>query len=479
MLCFVVLASFLELLPHATGQERYFVATPSTIYPGVDHNIFVSVYNVGQDRIPVTISVELENGFLLNEPLVISVGNGAVSRGVIRVPLSVISEKAVTPQYVVVRVRSSHSQLSFDQRKRVVLSLQTLKVFIQTDKPIYVRDDKVNIRIVVVNSLLKPSDTSKAIIEIKNPDNVVADRFELKKFSKSTITRRTIDLGPRPIEGQWTIRATYGINEALSSEYHFEVRDYVLPRFDVTIVPPLHVTSNDENINVTVKAKYTYGKGVQGLLTLRLGVLEDDASNVTEFLNRQYTISADENGVKKISLQNRGYGIFPLNKRLWIYASVVERASGIKQTAKNTFVTFSSSRYRIQCDPVNRHYHPDLPVQGTVRVSHQAGHPAEEVGLEFTMSGTTQQRVTNSKGDAFYNFPAISSSSRLTINVRVLTEMVSVSCQLEPFSSPCPSTSSILIVSPSHLQEDFVEIKATDANFKILKHPANTRRVKY
>jgi hypothetical protein len=328
-----------------------------------------------------------------------------------------------------------------------------------------------------VNSLLKPSDTSKAIIEIKNPDNVVADRFELKKFSKSTITRRTIDLGPRPIEGQWTIRATYGINEALSSEYHFEVRDYVLPRFDVTIVPPLHVTSNDENINVTVKAKYTYGKGVQGLLTLRLGVLEDDASNVTEFLNRQYTISADENGVKKISLQNRGYGIFPLNKRLWIYASVVERASGIKQTAKNTFVTFSSSRYRIQCDPVNRHYHPDLPVQGTVRVSHQAGHPAEEVGLEFTMSGTTQQRVTNSKGDAFYNFPAISSSSRLTINVRVLTEMVSVSCQLEPFSSPCPSTSSILIVSPSHLQEDFVEIKATDANFKILKHPANTRRI--
>ena len=71
--------------------------------------------------------------------------------------------------------------------------------------------------------------------------------------------------------------------------------------------------------------------------------------------------------MKKLSVINRGYGQFPLDKKLWIYASVLEGASGIRQSTKDTSVTFSSSRYRIECDMINNHYQPGLPITGSVR----------------------------------------------------------------------------------------------------------------
>jgi uncharacterized protein YfaS (alpha-2-macroglobulin family) len=79
----------------------------------------------------------------------------------------------------------------------------------------------------------------------------------------------------------------------ITSEFHFEVLDYVLPRFDVVIIPPKHVTQGDKKIEFTVKAKYTYGKGVQGVLTVRLGILQDGSGNVTEFFQNKFAISPD------------------------------------------------------------------------------------------------------------------------------------------------------------------------------------------
>lgn len=108
---------------------------------------------------------------------------GGAVESVIRVPEDSISSLETTPQYVFVRAAASHSQLSFNTRKRVELSLKTLSVFVQTDKPIYLREDKgnyestnsivtdlhpvlatVHLRIVVVNCLLMPNDTSKVLI---------------------------------------------------------------------------------------------------------------------------------------------------------------------------------------------------------------------------------------------------------------------------------------------------------------------------
>ena len=105
---------------------------------------------------------------------------GRAREGIIHVPERAISSLDRLPQYVYVRAVADHSDLTFDKIKRVELSLKTLSVFVQTDKPIYVPDDdgiisygnqtvchykyaifnSVHIRIIVVNSFLVPNDTS-------------------------------------------------------------------------------------------------------------------------------------------------------------------------------------------------------------------------------------------------------------------------------------------------------------------------------
>lgn len=48
----------------------------------------------------------------------------------------------------------------------------------------------------------------------------------------------------------------------------FEVAEYVLPKFDVTIDTPKHQTYKDEKIRAVIRSKYTYGKPVKGEATI-------------------------------------------------------------------------------------------------------------------------------------------------------------------------------------------------------------------
>jgi hypothetical protein len=145
MISSTVVLIFFTLLAHVTSQ-RYLVVTPSSIQPGQDHKVFISVYNVEGSNVPVTIFVELANGVQLFKTPIISVSQGSASQSIIRVPVSVLTALNSLPDYVFVRAVSNHPILTFDSRKRVMLSWKTLSVFVQTDKPIYVRDDKGNLK---------------------------------------------------------------------------------------------------------------------------------------------------------------------------------------------------------------------------------------------------------------------------------------------------------------------------------------------
>lgn len=54
----------------------------------------------------------------------------------------------------------------------------------------------------------------------------------------------------------------------------FEVAEYVLPKFEVTVESPDHFCLDDENVQIVVRAKYTHGKPLKG--TAVISVLEED-----------------------------------------------------------------------------------------------------------------------------------------------------------------------------------------------------------
>lgn len=50
----------------------------------------------------------------------------------------------------------------------------------------------------------------------------------------------------------------------------FEVAEYVLPKFEVTVTAPKDSTYSDKTLRINVKALYTYGKNVKGVVVVAI-----------------------------------------------------------------------------------------------------------------------------------------------------------------------------------------------------------------
>ncbi|XP_071986598.1 alpha-2-macroglobulin-like protein 1 [Engystomops pustulosus] len=75
----------------------------------------------------------------------------------------------------------------------------------------------------------------------------------------------SFNLTSDPMLGNYTINVENGL--ALKT---FEVKEIVFPRFEVTIEEPSSINTLDPTIPLKVCAKYTYGKGVQGTMVVKL-----------------------------------------------------------------------------------------------------------------------------------------------------------------------------------------------------------------
>uniref|UniRef100_A0A672KK47 Alpha-2-macroglobulin-like n=1 Tax=Sinocyclocheilus grahami TaxID=75366 RepID=A0A672KK47_SINGR len=122
-----------------------------------------------------------------------------------------------------------------EERKVMFRSYHPL-TFIQTDKPIYI-----------------PGQTG----ELKG--NRIGQWTNVS--STSWILERSYELNPESHQGVYRLKAYIG-DRMISRD--FEVKKYVLPKFEVTVTAPETVSIDDELMAVEVCGKYTYGQSVSG-----------------------------------------------------------------------------------------------------------------------------------------------------------------------------------------------------------------------
>lgn len=90
------------------------------------------------------------------------------------------------------------------------------------------------------------------------------------------------ELAESPVLGEWNIIANVMGEE---KRYKFEVAEYVLPKFDVSIDTLKHQYYQQGKIRATIRAKCTHGKTVKGELTVSVypktyGSFQPFASNL-------------------------------------------------------------------------------------------------------------------------------------------------------------------------------------------------------
>uniref|UniRef100_A0A9J7Y0P0 Alpha-2-macroglobulin-like n=1 Tax=Cyprinus carpio carpio TaxID=630221 RepID=A0A9J7Y0P0_CYPCA len=146
------------------------------------------------------------------------------------------------------------------EERKVMFKPYNPLTFIQTDKPIYNPGQTVNFRVVTVDTNFAPFDQQYGSIVLEDSqENRIGQWTNVS--STRWILQRSYELNPEARQGVYRLRAYIG--ERMIS-HDFEVKKYVLPKFEVTVQSPDKVSVDEEELIIEVCGKYTYGQPVPG-----------------------------------------------------------------------------------------------------------------------------------------------------------------------------------------------------------------------
>ncbi|KAG1966972.1 pregnancy zone protein [Pimephales promelas] len=146
------------------------------------------------------------------------------------------------------------------EERKVMFRRYLPLTFIQTDKPIYNPGQTVNFRVVTMDTRFVPFDQMYNLVVVEdNNNNRIGQWTNIS--SAGWILQLSHELNPEARMGVYTLKAFIGER---TISHVFEVKKYVLPKFDVTVNTPQTYSVGDEGLKVEACAKYTYGQPVLG-----------------------------------------------------------------------------------------------------------------------------------------------------------------------------------------------------------------------
>jgi CD109 antigen len=179
---------------------------------------------------------------------------------------------AISPGEYEVRVAGA----GFAETTPVQIQAGTL-LFLETDKPIYKPGQTIMMRLVALDSELKPVQ-AEATLEVQDAKGVKIFKQVLATDEYGTVTAE-LPLSTEPNLGTWKLTATAG---NASTQLDVRVEKYVLPKYEVKAELPKEWFLVDESITGHVTSHYSYGLPVEGELQITasryVGVWEEYAS---------------------------------------------------------------------------------------------------------------------------------------------------------------------------------------------------------
>uniref|UniRef100_A0A8C8SI21 Uncharacterized protein n=1 Tax=Pelusios castaneus TaxID=367368 RepID=A0A8C8SI21_9SAUR len=266
--------------------------------------------------------------------------NGMMGTAVVKVPANTMMVDSKQNQYVIVQARFPQQTLE----QVVLVHFHSGYLFIQTDKMIY-----------------RPLSTGTVFLCF------------LMEVSVHT-------------SGTWKIMAWYEDSPQLNFSAQFDVKEYVLPSFEVTLEPSDKFVYIDENkdLKVSIDARFIDGKEFYGTAFVLFGVKqEEERFSIPESLTRVLIIDgAGEAVLTRAMLKARFQN---LNELLGhsIYVTVtVLTDSGTKVEEVENIKIVTSPPYQIHFTNTPKYFKPGTPFELMISVSNPDGTPAVHVPLK-------------------------------------------------------------------------------------------------
>ncbi|XP_016958760.1 alpha-1-macroglobulin-like [Drosophila biarmipes] len=341
-----------------TKGPKYTIVGPGTIHSHRDYNVAVAVHHITE---PVTLRVGISGPSYTDTRTVEFSSSDGVQQITFKLPPLESGAYNLTAEGV--------RGLEFKDSTK--LSWECIKPYIriQTDKGHYKPGDTVNYRVIFLNENLLPAQVEDEVVvwfedskrncfkqerHIKAAGEVLAGKFELSEFA---------------LLGTWSLVVTHGHYERRSGERTtFEVEKYVLPKYTVKLDAPRRFSLRDGELNVFLKASYTYGKPVNGKVLVNVHMPEYSIRGAKmgrqDFPRHSVIGTADMvNGKAKLSMDLKELASFVTNKKQFYYAKiralVVERFTGVR-LSQSCDVQLHPCRYRMSTlDYRNSLFEPD------------------------------------------------------------------------------------------------------------------------
>ncbi|KAM9666552.1 CD109 antigen [Trichechus inunguis] len=356
----------------AAPGPRFLVTAPGIIRPG--GNVTIGVELLEHSPSQVAVKAEVLK-MASNVTIPVLEAEGVFEKGSFKtLVLPSLPLNSANEIYELRVTGRAEDEILFSNSTLLSFETKRMSVFIQTDKPLYKPKQEVKFRIITLFSDFKPYKTSLSIV-IKDPKSNMIQQW-LSEQNNLGVVSKTFQLSSHPILGDWSIQVQVNGQTYYQS---FQVSEYVLPKFEVTLQTPLYCSLNSKSLNGTILAKYTYGKPVKGDVTLTFlplsfwGVKKNITKNFK--INGSADFSFNEEEMKKVMDFSDGfYEHMDVSSPgpVEILATVTESLTGISRNASSN-VFFKQHDYIIEFFDYATVLKPSLNFTATVKVTRSDG----------------------------------------------------------------------------------------------------------
>uniref|UniRef100_A0A3B3VA99 Macroglobulin domain-containing protein n=1 Tax=Poecilia latipinna TaxID=48699 RepID=A0A3B3VA99_9TELE len=225
------------------------------------------------------------------------------------------------------------------------------------------------------------------------------------------IVNMSFPLSDQPVFGEWFIFV-----EVQGQTYNksFEVQKYVMPKFELVIVPPPYIRDLSLCEQASVTARYTFGKPVTGKLTVNMTV--NGVGYYRHEMGQPVIKTMEIKGSANFSLCVKD--MMPLDVAdhfrgtVSIWASVTS-IDGSRQTTFDDSTAVHKQLIDIKYSKETRkQFKPGLPYKGKIEVTYPDGSPADGVRVRVKAELTPKDNIYTSEliskgGEATFEIPSI------------------------------------------------------------------------
>ncbi|XP_036104309.1 complement C4-B-like [Molossus molossus] len=362
-------------------------------------------------------------------------------------------------------LKSSLSKDVDTQGINLLFSSRRGHLFLQTDQPIYNPGQRVRYRVFALDQKMRPSVDSLTVT-VENSQGLRVRKKQV--FVPTSIFQDDFVIPDISEPGTWKISARFSDGPESNSSTQFEVKKYVLPNFEVKIIPgqPYLLTAPGVlgDIQLDIQARYIYGKPVQGVAYVRFALLgENGDKTFLRGLEKQIKLVEGQCQVSLSKAEFQGAlekVNVPLTDlpglRLYVAAAIIESPGGEMEEAELTSWRFVSSPFSLDLGHTKRHLVPGASFLLQALVRDMSGSPASgipvKVSATFSPGAASETRDSQGHTDG---------SGQVIIPFAVPQTTSEVQFSLSA-GSPHPATAKLTVRAPTSGSSGFLSIERLD-----------------